>query len=60
VVRRHLSPETVGTLGAKFEEGCNGLLEPVHSDSETSSHEVDGQVSIFRREWRPVAADCGP
>ena len=59
VVRRHLSPETVGTRGAKFEEGCNGLLEPVRSDSETSSHEVDGQVSIFRREWRPVAAGTG-
>jgi len=59
VVRRHLSPETVGTRGAKFEEGCNGLLEPVRSDSETSSHEVDGQVSIFRREWRPVTAGTG-
>jgi len=31
----------------------------VHSDCETSSHEVDGQVSIFRREWRPVAAGTG-
>ena len=59
VVRRHLSPETVGTRGAKFEEGCNGLLDPVRSDSETSSHEVDGQVSIFRREWRPVTAGTG-
>ena len=59
VVRRHLSPETVGTRGAKFDEGCNGLLEPVRSDSETSSHEVDGQVSIFRREWRPVTAGTG-
>ena len=59
MVRRHLSPETVGTRGAKFEEGCNGLLEPVRSDSETSSHEVDGQVSIFRREWRPVTAGTG-
>jgi malate dehydrogenase len=59
VVRRHLSPETVGTRGAKFEEGCNGLLEPVRSDSETPSHEVDGQVSIFRREWRPVTAGTG-
>ena len=29
------------------------------SDCETSSHEVDGQVSIFRREWRPVAAGTG-
>ena len=59
VVRRHLSPETVGTRGAKFEEGCNGLLDLVRSDSETSSHEVDGQVSIFRREWRPVTAGTG-
>ena len=31
----------------------------MHSDCETSSHEVDGQVSIFRREWRPVAAGTG-
>ena len=31
----------------------------MHSDVETSSHEVDGQVSIFRREWRPVAAGTG-
>jgi malate dehydrogenase len=31
----------------------------VRSDCETSSHEVDGQVSIFRREWRPVAAGTG-
>jgi malate dehydrogenase len=31
----------------------------VRSDEETSSHEVDGQVSIFRREWRPVAAGTG-
>jgi malate dehydrogenase len=31
----------------------------VRSDSETSSHEVDGQVSIFRREWRPVTAGTG-
>ena len=29
------------------------------SDCETSSHEVDGQVSIFRREWRPVTAGTG-
>ena len=28
-------------------------------DCETSSHEVDGQVSIFRREWRPVTAGTG-
>lgn len=59
VVRRHLLPETVGTRGAKFDEGCNGLREPVRSDCETSSHEVDGQVSIFRREWRPVTAGTG-
>jgi len=59
VVRRHLLPETVGRRGAKFEEGCNGLCEPVRSDGETSSHEVDGQVSKFRREWRPVAAGTG-
>ena len=31
----------------------------MRSDCETSSHEVDGQVSIFRREWRPVAAGTG-
>jgi malate dehydrogenase len=31
----------------------------VRSDCETSSHEVDGQVSIFRREWRPVTAGTG-
>ena len=31
----------------------------MHSDVETSSCEVDGQVSIFRREWRPVAAGTG-
>jgi len=30
-----------------------------YSDVETSSHEVDGQVSKFRREWRPVAAGTG-
>ena len=29
------------------------------SDCETSSHEVDGQVSRFRRESRPVAAGTG-
>jgi len=54
-----LLPETVGTRGAKFDRGCNGLQELVHSDVETSSHEVDGQVSKFRREWRPVAAGTG-
>jgi len=27
VVRRHLSPETVGMQGAKFEEGRGGLRE---------------------------------
>ena len=43
----------------KFDEGCNGLREPVHPDCDTSSHEVDGQGSIFRREWRPVAAETG-
>jgi len=43
----------------KFDEGCNGLREPVRPDCETSSHEVDGQGSIFRREWRPVAAGTG-
>ena len=31
----------------------------MRSDSETSSNEVDGQGSIFRREWRPVAAGTG-
>jgi malate dehydrogenase len=31
----------------------------VRSDRETSSHEVDGQVSKFRREWRPVVAGTG-
>ena len=31
----------------------------MRSDCETSSHEVDGQVSKFRREWRPVAAGTG-
>jgi malate dehydrogenase len=31
----------------------------VRSDVETSSHEVDGQGSKFRREWRPVAAGTG-
>ncbi len=31
----------------------------MYSDVETSSHEVDGQVSKFRREWRPVAAGTG-
>lgn len=31
----------------------------MRSDVETSSHEVDGQVSKFRREWRPVAAGTG-
>ena len=45
--------------GAKFDRGCNDLLEPVRSDYETSSHEVDGQGSRFRREWRPVAAGTG-
>jgi len=45
--------------GAKFDRGCNDLLEPVRSDCETSSHEVDGQGSRFRREWRPVAAGTG-
>ena len=45
--------------GAKFDRGCNDLLEPVRSDNETSSHEVDGQGSRFRREWRPVAAGTG-
>jgi len=59
VARRHLYPETVGTRGAKFDRGCNGLRELVRSDVETSSHEVDGQVSKFRREWRPVAAGTG-
>ncbi len=43
----------------KFDEGCNGLREPVRPDCESSSHEVDGQGSIFRREWRPVAAETG-
>ena len=59
VVRRHLLPETVGTREAKFDEGYNDLPELVRSDCETSSHEVDGQVSRFRREWRPVAAETG-
>jgi len=45
--------------GAKFDRGCNDLLEPVRSDCETSFHEVDGQGSRFRREWRPVAAGTG-
>jgi malate dehydrogenase len=31
----------------------------VRPDCESSSHEVDGQGSIFRREWRPVAAETG-
>ena len=31
----------------------------MRSDCETSSNEVDGQVSKFRREWRPVAAETG-
>ena len=45
--------------GAKFDQGCNDLLEPVRPDYETSSHEVDGQGSRFRRVWRPVAAGTG-
>jgi len=59
VVRRHLQPETVGTREAKFEEGRNDLPDPGRPDVETSSHEVDGQGSRFRREWRPVAAGTG-
>ena len=31
----------------------------MRSDRETLSHEVDGQGSKFRREWRPVAAGTG-
>jgi len=31
----------------------------VCSDCEPSSHEVDGQESKFRREWRPVTAGTG-
>lgn len=31
----------------------------MRSDVETSSHEVDGQTSKFRREWRSVAAGTG-
>ena len=59
VVRRHLSPETVGTRGAKSDEGCNDQQDPGHPDVETSSHEVDGQGSRFRRGSRPAAAGTG-
>ena len=59
MVRRHLSPETVGMQGAKFEEGRGGLRELESPDVETSSHEVGGQGSILRREWRPAAAENG-
>jgi len=56
VARRHLSPETAVTRGAKSEEGHSGLLDPLYPDGETSSHEVGGEGSTSRRGRRPLAA----
>jgi len=59
VARRHLSPETAVTRGAKSEEGHSGLLDPLYPDGEASSHEVGGEGSTSRRGRRPLAAGTG-
>lgn len=59
MARRHLSPETVVTRGAKSKEGRSGLQNPLRPDGETSSYEVDGEGSKPRRGRRPLAAGTG-
>lgn len=59
MARRHLSPETAVTRGAKSEEGRSGLQEPLRPDGETSSHEVGGEAPKSRRGRRPLAAGTG-
>ncbi len=59
MARRHLSPETAVTRGAKSKEGRSGIQDPLRPDGEASSHEVGGKVSKPRRGRRPFAAGTG-
>ncbi len=59
MARRHLSPETAVTRGAKSEEGRSGLQDPLCSNGEASSYEVGGEGSKSRRGRRPLAVGTG-